>query len=115
MTVSLRQRAVSAALLLLHVVVVGLLVPAADARLEQAAGDSVVHVEADGSQSCPPGHDHLHCQFCQHLGIRLLAAAPLHRTAAPATTPDDDKADPDPAPAVSAAYLPVGSRAPPIA
>jgi hypothetical protein len=109
-----RRRALSAALLLFHVVVVGLLVPAADARLERAAGDGVVHVEAEGSATCPPGHDHLHCQFCQQLGIRLLATPLVQREPAPRIARTARVAS---APVFVAVgiFLPLGSRAPPLA
>lgn len=111
----LRRRALSAALLLCHVIVVGLLVPAADARLEWAAGDGVVHVEAESSPSCPPGHDHLHCQFCQQIGIRLLASAPAHREPAPRAARTIEAVAIAAGPATPVAFLPVGSRAPPAA
>jgi hypothetical protein len=113
--VTLRRRALSTALLLLHVLVVGLLVPLADAWLEQAAGDGVVHVEAESSPSCPPGHDHLHCQFCQHLGIRLLAAPQLRRLPPPVLARTPRAVANLPVFVAVGVFLPVGSRAPPIA
>ena len=112
---TLRRRALSAALLLCHVIVVGLLVPAADARLEWAAGDGPVHLEAESSPSCPPGHDHLHCQFCQQIGIRLFASAPSHREPAPRTARIIEALAVVTVAPSPVAFLPVGSRAPPTA
>lgn len=75
------SRAVSLLLLLLHVLVGGLL-PLADARAESGAlaAEGTVHVEAQGSERCPPGHDELTCQLCPLL---RLAGSPGGRVALP--------------------------------
>jgi hypothetical protein len=112
---TLRRRALSAALLLCHVIVVGLLVPVVDARLELAAGEGVVHIEAESGQTCPPGHDHLECQFCHQIASRLLAAGSPERVFAFGSAAVNEPVATVSILRTAGMFLPLGSRAPPAA
>jgi hypothetical protein len=92
------------------------LVPTADALLEQAAGDDLVHVEPLGTDSCDVAHDHLYCQLCRVVGFAGAAAPdagavvpspPAHAAATNGHTPSS----------IPASHLlgGLGSRAPPLA
>lgn len=43
--------------------------PLADGILDAHAAEDVVHVEADSSQPCSPGHAHAYCQICRALDV----------------------------------------------
>ena len=103
----------SALLLVLQFAVVAA-VPLADAAVEAIARDGPAHLESQNGAPCPPGHDHVQCEFCRVAGTTLAASAVaavaprtnavLHVTAQPA---DRTFASP-----VTAG--PLGPRAPPI-
>jgi hypothetical protein len=114
MLMATTRRALAALLLLLHIVVV-MLVPAADARVEGRAGDGVSHIETQDSRSCPPGHDHLQCEFCRHIGTNLLENLPAQRPGELVFTHAAVRSMQQPVLAAAELFLPVGSRAPPIA
>jgi len=60
----LPRRFTSASSLVLHVLVLVLL-PIADARLEVTALFDTMHVEAEGEGACIPSHNDLTCQICR--------------------------------------------------
>lgn len=109
-----RGSAVSALLLVLQFAVLGA-VPVADAVLEATARDGYTHLETRSGAPCPPGHDHLLCQFCRFGAPRLLPEARVEsaadyrveRHAAAPRTPAIHS--------IPVATGPVGPRAPPIA
>lgn len=109
------RRPLAALLLLLHMVVAAVLVPAADARLEGRADDAVAHIETQDSRSCPPGHDHLQCEFCRHIGTNLLEDLPAHRPGELVVAHAAVRSMQQPVLAAAELFLPVGSRAPPAA
>jgi hypothetical protein len=49
-------------------------IPLADAVVEAIARDGPAHLESQNSAPCPPGHDHLQCQFCRVAGTTLVAS-----------------------------------------
>jgi hypothetical protein len=109
-----RGTAVSA-LLLVFQLAVALAVPLADAVLEATARDGPAHLEAQNGAPCPPGHDHLFCQFCRFNAPRL----PLETRAEAALDCGVERHPAAPrlllAHSTPAAAGPVGPRAPPIA
>jgi hypothetical protein len=54
-------------LLALHIIVLGT-APVADAIAEAQGARAFVHIEAPGTNKCPPVHNDLNCQFCRAAG-----------------------------------------------
>jgi hypothetical protein len=107
-----RVKRLLAALVMLVQLAVGVVLPASHAAAESAALSHKVHIQAAGDDVCVP-HADLACQTCRLLGQQLspIAGRILFETA----TADDAAlcfAQVFVARS-SAAFLPLGSRAPP--
>jgi hypothetical protein len=112
--VNIARRLPRAATLLLHLLVAAL-APLADARVELAGRPLGVHVESESRASCPPGHDHLHCQLCRQIESSLTGTCGVQHSFEDVVVRASD-ISPDYAPAAHAFHgLPLGSRAPPLA
>jgi hypothetical protein len=100
-------------LLALQLVVAGF-VPLVDAVLESGSRDGPHHVETRNGAPCPPGHDHLNCQFCRFAGNHFTAP-PVATLPVNATRERLGSAAVDVSLAHTAHTSPLGPRAPPIA
>jgi hypothetical protein len=109
-----RGTAVSALLLVLQLAA-AVAVPLADAVLEATVRNGPAHLEAQNGAPCPPGHDHLFCQFCRFTTPRLVPAVRVESAPGGDVQPRPVRLDILLGCNAPVAAGPIGPRAPPIA